>query len=430
MAGRKDYPRFPQHPRAPYFWPGQPGQGAGGMPQRRRQRITLSLDPDTGEASGYVEFRIPDLTSGLILLTATSQLNDLWFRLYSSEADRTADDARAVDDAIPSINLILDALFGDPDFLTLPIFDGGEWGALAFNGDDPAKDRLYYRAKFPRSAGSFYNSTLMGTSVIHATYPDTAVEKIDDWSIDNQGIFSFTSYGAGYPNGFTEGRYVVGAEGQVFGHSPALYGWAGVAVAPLRLAPAVFDAFDHSDLEGRIIGWRADDAGASGVHVCAYLSDGVPYDNTYLRMGLIRVSSTTVSGHISWVDSGGTEHTLNTGTAFACAANSDPDPGHSGDTYDFKAVLGLVDGVQTARVYWNNSGTWVLKAEAAVPDDVQIAGHTYVGLESAGTNKAGYTFPYAGFPITQFTFGRSVVPAYVDIGYVPVEKAGGTIVTP
>src|ERR1051326_8176049 len=216
--------------------------GGGVLPQRTVIRVPLALGTET-ELQGVVTFPTPPSASGIVILNVKSELDGLWFRLFAKQSDGDDDAARTVDEE-PDFPIILDALFGGPDSMfDLAVFAGDARGELAFDMNDPAVNRLYYRANYARTAVDFYTDILLGTSAIHATFPDHAVETIDNWSAGNISTYGFsvTDYGEGYHNGFAQGRYVVGAEGEVFGHHPAIYGWAGVEVAPLRLTPLIFD---------------------------------------------------------------------------------------------------------------------------------------------------------------------------------------------
>lgn len=396
---------LPSHPRAPYYWTGDGSGGvpAGGLPKRRLIRVSTGNVP----SSGIIEGSAPlNGMAGAHLLTVRTSTPS-WIRLYASAADRTADSARLVDDPMPSTPLLLDVLFDPAGPTDYPIFDGGQWGTLFFNGDEPAESLLYYRIE---------------------VIDPTALASLGTRTIFQQTTFSSASVAIG-----DEPRWGGGAWLQAKGVRERYYEAFGqlrgernnTTIATFPNKPE--DRNDHTATIG-IVRSSTHDILPFKVQYCCYINpDPITLVNgqtrPFLRAGLVRDSggvgsSTNVVSFVEWLNpdmSGSGAFGGNVPLALGEAATLEVKvfPFGSGATVEIR-----VDGI-------------LYQTQAVPAHLVADAGHDYVGLWI--TTKEG-TSPeiFGGLAVTSLSIrGKSSETSMIfDLGLSPIEQAGGTLTNP
>jgi hypothetical protein len=98
----RDYPRFPEHPRAPYSFP---GRGGAGLERRRTVRLRVPNANEAGPIPALLKLAGP----GAFLLRMVTTI-PMWLRVYGSAADRLRDTNRTVDGGATA-PIIADILF-------------------------------------------------------------------------------------------------------------------------------------------------------------------------------------------------------------------------------------------------------------------------------------------------------------------------------
>lgn len=122
---------------------------SGVLPIRLNKRFIANPSGNTGYATGEIEF---EDCAGMFMLKVAMDMQSFadygqcWLRIYASEADRTADEDRLIDDPLTDgLRILLDVVFEDPDDLEFRLFTIDCEGIPAFNWDDPSLPKLYYR---------------------------------------------------------------------------------------------------------------------------------------------------------------------------------------------------------------------------------------------------------------------------------------------
>ncbi len=370
----------PNYPKWPYYW----ADAAGGLEQRVSQRLDISPGTD-GHARG--SFNALRAAAGFMLLHSWSDQTGVWFRLYASQADADADDARTVDaeDLPDPAHILVDAYYTSPDALAIRHGNGDAPGVECFNWDNPALPTFYYHVVATATGASYAFPDIHGA-------PQDLGDFYDDWD---------------YPD--PQSRYNV---------NYSLRPWTGTATPALLTLPP----FNHSNLKTYWRGYLQDDAPSWFAKIGLYLGRVSPWDVLLLTGGLERAGSGSVLPTIGWIDAAGTPHTLNAGTPYAKADDW---------TVAFSFQTRDIGGVRKAILYkapYSDLTDLTQVAIATVPPQLLIPGHDKGGFFSGRSEVPGSPAAFGGLATTDIIFPGS--PLHITLGYVPIERAGGKLILP
>lgn len=336
-----------------------------------------------------------------------------WFRLYATQADLDADEDRLIDDP-PLTPIILDILFVSPDVLDLPMVTGDMEGILVFNRDDPAVDYVYYRADAmsPDEMADFFwffSHAEPPTNLSGAVGAPTPGEPADP---NNSGIWQYVD-----PDYIGNGRYKLSTMG--------CYTVNNAFDGHYAKAPASEGSFNHPGLPGAepkglsitsTVERSYLDAASFAAHHVYYIHNShAPQlgEHLVLFVGVVRDSSTTVTGNIKWMDASGAMHLLEQGSITGDIALTETGTLVTEVIYDPAGPI--------AQVIWNG----VLLASAPVPEELLIEGHDCIGLSFDATTVPEATLAWGSLSFQNYL----VIPTVytLDVGYVPLEQDGGSM---
>lgn len=396
MNGRTDI-RYPSHPRKPYYWPGGVG-GGGGLEKRRVVRHTTPIFGVEGIIHGTID--MPD-TAGAMLLSVRSTHKG-WLRLYATEADRTLDNTRLVDDPMPSTGIILDVVFERPDDLEFLLFNGDEWGTPAFNGDDPATAKLYYRIEAPPTdlAMIYARSGFAGGDY------DTGDEP--PWEENGVLVKYVTAPGAGRSRYYEE----FGQLRAYGGGSTGSDGTAQFTITPVSAA----------NVTAEIVVWKSNTMDTNSFcYFSAFLSRAAGWSgSTNIRGGIVRISADLAAASIDYTDPTGLSTTLAVGTNVTFAAD---------DQIFMEVITSAFDvGLVTEGVEMTVKFDGVVQCTAVVPPAlVARPNHNGVGIVLFDQDPPSAPLAFGGFAILSIVVSGANPRVTIDLGYVPIEIPGGSI---
>lgn len=307
---------------------------------------------ETGDvATGTV-----DLGALCALLFATCD-KGIWLRVYSTAADRTADDARD-QDADPTTPIILDVIFANGGG-TVRLFDVSKAGPVfGANRDNPAVNNLYYSV-------TMLDETL-------GPFATTAEDDVQTSPPGSDTDLSAHTPTTPHASGWTLWQYHTTDTDRFH-----IWGTFGGILPKATSADAKAPARTNVDFDQRAIRMTADvfRLAIDGTTDSAGFAFRVPndtitgYDNTrYLRAYYARESGTSCEAIIDWVDAAGTVHSLGSHSAIGLNLSE-----------SLRLIVELVAG--TVKLYSAVAGTGATKTllvTASVPDD--IATNTRIGV--------------------------------------------------
>lgn len=404
----REFGRFPGYPKAPYYYDGS------GLGLDRRRVARIKTEPLVNGAYEEGELSLEALKKGqqpaagamLLALLGSFNTRGCWLRLYANETDRTLDRNRGID-AAPTTPIILDYLFRYPDNMGVRLYTQDVQGVPAFNWDEVAEAKLYYRIDVVAAFQPDANSGI--------AFSGSGVEQ-EDWYLSDHGPFEYTHTPADSSYGGNEyGRYYI----------PWYGGLRCVSTNDNYLARYTTGALptDHIQAISHTYRDGQDAPGWSCMHAFR-VKAGSPFDIEYLRLGLTRAGVDAANAQIEWVDSDGVVHVL------ATSAESVSYP-LNGTLY-FKSELLTVEGDRTARVYTGSAPDALTLAvetvlDSEVTDVIEAAGHDRVGVFLQRGLVPGYTYAYGALSMSSVDFSGedSSARRVVDILYVPIERPGG-----
>lgn len=329
--------------------------------QDKLARVTTTITTSALDDGDSYSFTVAAGAVSL-LLKAVANLR-AWLRLYATDADRTADASRTIDQDA-STAILLDALFYNGG-LTLPLWRvGGEAGISAVNGDSPVANDLYGKITLPVGGRDLLYDALPGTGIA-----DTDLSGLAPTDPYSSGVTAWEYTGSA-------GRYLRWYLGGVVCASGATNN---------NLA-RYNHSFNHSDLEMWADFYHlGTDGAADSTLFCFYIPNtaiGSYNDREVLRIGLVRSGSGAGTPTIAWVDSSGTYTVLATGTAISHGLNGGV------------RIYATIDGT-TAYLYKADYLTGASKSlvcSAAIPSALKVTNHDYVGVYATrNTGASGYT---------------------------------------
>jgi hypothetical protein len=391
----KPYERNPAFPRWPYHFPGKQGI-ASNLAERRNTRLVTTpviLGVDSGPVT------LPG-AAGAILLKLTGDVTDVWFRLYGSEADMTADAARGIDDT-PATPILLDVLFSSPDDMEIRLTTQDMPGIPVFNWEERALDRLWYKVISDPLVTTVYTETFLGD-------PDGSQATGSELRLDTE----YPDFDHQDDAGTRPRYYVQFDQVRPFGVEDYVARIAGIAVNPTT-NPLLMNATV----------WRSNtvDTTTFAAMLCAYLNNSGTlgsWDTLYVRGGIVRDSATHVKARIELVNGSGVVSTLAESAAIAWGSGVE-------DRVSF--IIDEVNGVLTGLVYTGYPPNMVLRTSAAIPSAVQVANHDMVGIFLSAAAPGGEPLAFGGVTMADVGVYKNPISVNIDIGYVPIEKPGGTL---
>lgn len=315
----------------------------------------------------------------------------------------------------------------------IELFDGDVRGVLAFNWNNPAANRLYYAlevADVTRLGHIFSDNFEKYTKVctireffisaeggLHIVWgvSETGVAQCDLLNQSQPNIHMHTAWdGAEYVDvGTARPRFYYDhfqLRGQVGGESigrfPAL---------PANRSSTGCNAALHR-------GSTVLDPTSWSFYFYAYLlNDGIlgSWDTkSRLGIGVVRTSATEVGANIQVWNENNEVGDLATVGGISLSADT---------VMDFRARVDIVAGVPTARLY--NGATLLLSAE--IPQwllDLENHSHVGIGMTTATVPDAEDAEPDWG--LDSLTVLGATAGLNIDLGYVPIERPGGTLSPP
>lgn len=310
------------------------------------------------------------------------------------------------------------------DYMNLRLWDGDVEGVQAFNWDDPAKEQLYYSLDVTDAipsrvgilfwAGNFWTEPICISAwfPVPTNDPGTFDPPICNW--ENADILNMEQpwLGAEYvePGDYRPRYYKNFNQLRPNGSSQHI---ARFPTSPVM--PSVV-GFEMNLVRGNL------DTSAFLVHFCAYLNSGGPLGvwdtKPMLRMGLDRASVSTVTPVIYWRNIAGADNLLASGTPVSLALSG---------TINISGTV-APDGTDI-RVKLKVNGTQV--ATAVVPTELTgLIGHGKTGILLDATEPPEGPLAFGGLAIKNMAVYGGESGVAIDIGYVPIEIPGGTLVKP
>lgn len=367
----------------------------------KRKAIRILVDVTGGDGEGVFEL---DAEAGADLLQISSG-TPCRVLLYATDADLELDRARN-ELTLPTTPIILEVVLGeDVDNHTLRLFNQGVEGVHAFNRDDPALKNIYYRLILP--AVNYVSGFAVNI------FPGTAGLILDDDG-RSASLYGFSYTPAVNPNpygrsapwlGGYDNYYVRGADG---GSPNGLRARSNtrLGIARLFVVPPTTTQWQTTLVRRMPIDLDA----AYGVSH-SYFCEGVDKRNT-LQVGFARVTASTAVASIGWYNNAGVYASLATGATF--------------DVTTAKRLTTAVVGTQ-ARLYVDA----VLDVTATIPTELLSSGNRGLGLQMFSSFVPEAPRRYGGLTVLDYGVKSSDAPTvFLDLGYVPTEEPGGTIVVP
>jgi len=324
-----------------------------------------------------------------------------------------------------------------PPALSAPIrlFDGDETGIKAFNWNNPATNQLYYALKVlnPTKRGLLYTDTfdqytpvctirewyLSDTGGTHVIFgpATTNVSNCDLLNANQPTVHRHTPWlaaqyidtGSARPRFYYDNYQLRGETG-------------ATSIGRFRTVP--LDRSITGFLATVVRGITLYDPPNWAFSFFAYLLDsptiGAWDTKGRLSMGIRRVSAGDVALDIEWTNDANVSASLGT-VALAFPANSSVEL----QGFVTRLNIGAVNESVQATLYFNG----VLRLTAEVPQALlNIPGHRGVGIGMANTQVPDAPAAEPDWGLAALTIYGADTGVNIDIGHVPVERPGGSLV--